>query len=86
METIKKVLEICWAMKKCNCLLGQGAYGHVYKGKWKEKLRARKTIDVAVKHPRGPCHVKYEIAALRKANGHPNILKFYDAISLGPNR
>ena len=81
--TIEKVLQICWCKK--NCLLGQGAHGHVYKGKWKERPKARKTIDVAVKVA-GPYHIEYEIASLKKANGHRNILKFYDQVKYGPNR
>ena len=91
-ETISEVLEICWCKQNCNCLLGQGAYGRVYKGKWKEnrgsmwKLWVRGSIDVAVKHPTGPYHVEYEIATLKKANAHANILKFYGQVSLGPNR
>ena len=73
-ETIED-LEICWAKhneNKCKCRIGKGAFGSVYKAKWKG------TIDVAVK-------VKsdddaQELATLDKANGHPNILKFYKEI------
>ena len=83
-ETVQKVLKICWCEEKC--LIDKGAYGRVYKGKWKENPKARRMIDVAIKHPNGPYHVKHEITALKKVNGHPNILKFYGAISLGPNR
>ena len=85
-ETISEVLEICWAKQNCKCLLGKGAYGRVYKGKWKENPRASESTDVAVKHPTGPCHVEHEIATLEKANGHPNILRFYGQVSFGPNR
>ena len=79
-------LKICWCKKMC--LLGEGAYGSVYKGKWKqESPEASESIDVAVKHQEaGPYHVDYEIAALTKANGHSNILKFYGQIEYPPNR
>ena len=84
-ETVKEVLQICWCEKKC--FLGEGGYGSVYRGKWKENPESDSTIDVAVKHlDLGPHHVEYEIATLRIANGHPNILKFYRQVSLGPNR
>ena len=52
----------------------------------KKTPEASESIDVAVKHPTGPYHVEHEIKALTKANGHRNILKFYDKISFGPNR
>ena len=84
-ETISKVLEMCWCESKC--LVGKGAYGCVYKGKWKENPKARKTIDVAGKVPiGGPYYVEYEIASLKKANGHRNVLKFYDQVKYGPSR
>ena len=83
-ETIKKGLKICWCEKKCR--LGQGAYGCVYKGKWKENPRTRKIIEVAVKVPTRPYHVKYEIETLRKVNEHLNILKFYGQVKYGPYR
>ena len=82
---IEKKLQICLCEEE-KCLLGQGAYGRVYKGKWKEDPEASESIDVAVKHPTGPYHVDYEIAALTKANGHDNILKFYGQIRYPPNR
>ena len=77
-ETIRQVLKICWCESKC--LLGRGAYGRVYKGKWKQD----ESIDVAVKYLTGPHHVEYEIATLTKAN-HTNILKFYDQVKYGPD-
>ena len=81
----EKKLEMCWCKKMC--LLGEGAYGSVYKGKWKqESPEASESIDVAVKVPTGPYHVKYEIASLKKVNGHRNILKFYGEIEYPPNR
>ena len=84
-ETIRQVLEICWCEERC--LIGKGTYGRVYKGKWKVDPEASGTsIVVAVKHPNGPHHVEYEIAALVKANGHRNILRFYGEIKYGPNR
>ena len=86
METIQTVLEICWCKQSCKCLLGRGTYGRVYKGKWKVDPEASESIDVAVKNPTGPYHVEYEIAALTKANGHRNILRFYGQVSFGPNR
>ena len=46
-ETIRQVLKICWCESKC--LLGRGAYGGVYKGKWKENPEAIESVDVAVK-------------------------------------
>ena len=82
---LEKVLQICWAKQNCNCLLGHGAYGCVYKGKWKVNTEASESIDVAVKHPTGPYHVDYEIASLKKVlNGHRNILKFYGEIEYNP--
>ena len=85
MDTIEKVLQICWCKERC--LLGQGAYGSVYKGKWKENPRTRNKIDVAVKHPEaGHYHVEYEIVAFVKANGNRNILKFYGQVRLGPKK
>jgi len=77
----EKKLEMCCCESKC--LLGRGAYGRVFKGKWHEESEGRwNTINVAVKHPEGPYHVDYEIAALVKANGHRNILKFYGEIEV----
>ena len=58
----------------------------LYRGKWKENPESDSTIDVAVKHPSGAHHVEYEIATLRKANGHSNILNFLGQIKYGPNR
>ena len=81
-------LQVCWAKPnhKCKCPLGKGGYGCVYKGKWQEKTSwipsFRKSINVAVKHPTGPCQVDYEIATLVKANGHRNILKFYGEVNV----
>ena len=83
-ETIQKVLQICWCEEKC--LIDKGAYGRVYRGKWKENPESDSTIDVAVKHPSGPYHIEYEIATLRIANGHRNILNFLGQIKYGPNR
>ena len=72
------LLEMCWCEER-KCLIGQGAYGNVYKGKWKQD----ESIDVAVKVPTGgPYHVEYEIASLKKANGHRNILRFYEEIQV----
>ena len=78
-------LYMCWCKERC--LLGQGAYGNVFKGKWQEKPTVYqywfgKRIDVAVKVPTGPYHIEYEIAALVKANGHRNILEFYEEIQV----
>ena len=73
------LLEMCWC-EEGKCLIGQGAYGNVYKGKWKQD----ESIDVAVKYLTGPHHVEYEIATLTKAN-HTNILKFYDQVKYGPD-
>ena len=50
--TIREVLQICWCESKC--LVGNGAYGSVFKGKWKANTEARKTIDVVVKVPTDP--------------------------------
>ena len=82
-STNENVLEVCWAKQNCKCLLGNGSYGNVYKGKWKEKPEAVESIDVAVKAPRNDAQVAYEIKTLKKAK-HPNILKFYDKIEYGP--
>ena len=84
-ETVQKCLEICWCEEKC--LIDKGAYGRVYRGKWKLTTEESKSINVAVKHPEaGPYTVKYEIATLMKVNGHRNILTFYGQIKYGPNR
>ena len=83
--TLEKVLQICWAKQNCKCLLGQGAYGRVYKGKWKENPEASESIDVAVKLPVGHHQADYEIATLKKVNGHRNILRFYGQIECGPH-
>ena len=85
-KTIEEVLQICWCKKKGSCLLGAGGYGSVHRGKWKENPESDSPIDVAVKHPKGSYHVEYEIATLRKANGHRNILNFLGQIKYGPNR
>ena len=78
------LLEVCWAKQNCECLLGKGSYGRVYKGKWKKNSEAV-TIDVAVKAPRNDAEVAYEIKTFEKADGHENILKFYDKIEVdGP--
>ena len=76
-ESEGDLLEMCWCEER-KCLIGQGAYGNVYKGKWKQD----ESIDVAVKVPTGPYHVEYEIASLKKANGHRNILRFYEEIQV----
>ena len=81
-ETIRQVLKICWCQSKC--LLGRGAYGRVYKGKWKKNSEANESVDVAVKAPKDKVQVEYEIDTLKKAN-HPNILKFYDQVKYGPD-
>ena len=81
-ETIGGRLEICLCKEKC--LLGKGAYGNVYKGKWKEDPEASESTDVAVKCLTDPHHAKYDIATLVKANGHINILKFYGQVRYGP--
>ena len=70
------LLEMCWCKERC--FIGQGAYGNVYKGKCKQD----EATDVAVKVPTGPYHVEYEIASLKKANGHRNILRFYEEIEV----
>ena len=72
-------LEMCWCEEWC--LLGKGSYGRVYKGKWKESQEGV-TIDVAVKHPNDSYSVKYEIETLNSVKGHPNILKFYEEITI----
>ena len=72
-------LEMCWCEERC--LLGKGSYGRVYKGKWKESQEGV-TIDVAVKHPNDSYSVKYEIKTLNSVKGHPNILKFYEEITI----
>ena len=41
------------------CLLGEGGYGQVYKGKLKQKLEATQSIDLSVKHTNGPHQVEY---------------------------
>ena len=87
--TFKRVgeenLYMCWCKERC--LLGQGAYGNVYKGKWQKKPTTfeywfGKRNYVAVKVSTGPYHIGYEIAALVKANGHRNILEFYEEIQV----
>ena len=81
--TVEKVLEICWCERKC--LLGQGAYGSVYRGKWKQFGTPLLPLDVAVKVLNdGLYHVDYEIATLKKAN--PNILRFHCQVNWGPSR
>ena len=85
----EKKLEMCCCEEE-RCLLGKGAYGSVFLGKWKADIisDAEKTIDVAVKVPNGPYHVKYEIDTLEKVNQHRNILRFYGEINnrLPPSR
>ena len=84
-ETVEKVLQICWAKQKCKCLLGQGAYGSVYRGKWNQGGTPLLPLDVAVKVLNdGLYHVDYEIATLKKAN--PNILRFHCQVNWGPSR
>ena len=78
----EKKLEMCCC--ESTCLLGRGAYGRVFKGKWNEENEEGvTTIDAAVKQPTaGPHHIEYEITALVKANGHRNILRFYGEIQV----
>jgi len=77
-------LEMCWCEEKC--LLGQGKYGRVFKGKWKVNPKADKKIDAAVKQPTGPFHIEYNIEILVKANRHRNILRFYGQVNHLLNR
>ena len=80
-------LQVCWGKHNDRkCLLGEGAGGFVCRGKWKVDPEASESIDVAVKVPKELCLVVYEIATLKKVNGHPHNLEFYDEIQweLGP--
>ena len=79
----EQLLIVCWCKK---CLLGKGAYASIYKGLWKKSTQASERIEVAVKFPQGPDHVNYEIATLKRAYGHPNILNYYAFINWGPSR
>ena len=76
----KENLYMCWCEERC--LLGQGAYGKVYKGKWIQESQEGVTIDVAVKQSIDSYSVKYEIETLDLVKGHPNILKFYEVITI----
>ena len=62
-------------------MIGQGAYGIVYKGKKEDTgdTVAIKRIPFADSTPEGgvPCNVIREISLLRELD-HPNVVKLYD--------
>ena len=81
-------LRVCFC-QKCDCFLGGGSYGKVFKATVEireeddedffhppfiEELEEE--IKVAIKYPNSECHVDYEIATLKKLD-HCNILKYY---------
>ena len=67
-KTIGK-LSFCTCGKP-NCLLGKGGFGDVYRGKFDGQ------VEVAVKRV-DKFRTKVETDILRKADCHPNILRFY---------
>ena len=73
-------LRVCSCDKKECSFLGGGGYSKVYKATASQGIGA-----VAIKCPRGECHVDYEIATLQKVD-HRNILKYYGEFKWGPNR
>ena len=70
-------LRVCFC-QKCDCFLGKGSYGKVFKA---TATQGEKEA-VAIKFPNGPCHVEYEIAILQRLD-HPNILKYYRKFRFG---
>jgi serine/threonine protein kinase len=68
-------------------MIGQGAYGIVYKGKKEDTgdIVAIKRIPFADSTPEGgvPCNVIREISLLRELD-HPNIVKLFDIIQAHP--
>ena len=74
-------LRVCFC-EKCDCFLGGGTYGKVFK--------ATATVEgeegaVAIKCPSSECQVKYEIAVLQKLK-HRNILKYHRDFTIGIHR
>ena len=64
-------LIYCFCKEKCH--LGQGSFGKVTRGIWKES--DGNTSDVAIKVIDEPDKIKYEIEILKKIN-HPNVVKY----------
>ena len=72
-------LRVCFC-EKCDCFLGVGTYGKVFK--------ATATVEgeegeeaVAIKCLSNECQVDYEITTLKSVN-HRNILKYYGEFKL----
>lgn len=67
-------------------MIGQGAYGIVYKGRKDDtnEVVAIKRIPFADSTPEGgvPCNVIREISLLRELD-HPNVVKLFDIIQAG---
>ena len=63
-------LRVCFC-RKCDCFLGGGTYGKVFKA---TATRGKKG-PVAIKYPDSECHVQYEINNLKRLD-HRNVLKY----------
>ena len=73
-------LRVCFC-RKCDCFLGGGTYGKVFKA---TATRGKKG-PVAIKYPDSERQVGYEIATLKSVN-HRNILKYYRQFESGIHR
>ena len=70
-------LRVCFC-QKCDCFLGGGTYGKVFKATATQGNKGA----VAIKCPSSECQVDYEIAILQRLV-HRNILKYYREFRFG---
>ena len=70
-------LRVCFC-EKCDCFLGEGTYGKVFKA---TATYGGKENAVAIKCPSSECQVEHEINTLKSVN-HRNILKYYREFKL----
>ena len=75
-------LRVCFC-QKCDCFLGKGSYGKVFKATATQGEGEGEAV--AVKFPSSECQVNYEIAVLQKLK-HRNILKYHRDFKYGIHR
>lgn len=77
LEDLSKDIEIDWNYK-----LGGGAYGDVYRGRWKSKNKLIAIKKIKEEHEDSVKMMEEEVEIMRHFH-HPNVLNFLDIIQSG---